>query len=185
MHDSTAITSHTGGKASKKKRDDRKQYSKRAMAGTTSSRIRKSDNEAGNRYCQALDQAELARVCREANPNIEHTAAPRHGSSGPWVPLKANNIAQDVRQDGIEPSKWNKSSVNGSAIQIMGDSNGHIDDGISFRGHVLAPEEWDKMTKEEIHKHLMQFHQHEIAARNTRGEAGWKPTSERIIYNVE
>ncbi|KAF3030369.1 hypothetical protein E8E12_000012, partial [Didymella heteroderae] len=107
MHESTAVVSCPGAKASKKKREDRKQYSKRAATGTMSSKVRKSDNEAGNRYCQALDQAELAQVCRQANPNIETTAAPRHGSPGAWIALKNNNIAWDVRQDGIEPSMWN------------------------------------------------------------------------------
>jgi hypothetical protein len=108
IHNSHPAELHTGGKASKKKRDDRKQFSRRAAGGTTSSRIQKSDNEAGNRYCQALDQADLSRVCREANPNIENTAAPRHGGKVGWNLLKQNNINWDVKkEDGVEPSLWN------------------------------------------------------------------------------
>ncbi|KAJ8108181.1 hypothetical protein OPT61_g8355 [Boeremia exigua] len=180
MHDSAAIASHTGGKASKKKREDRKQYSKRAMAGTTSSRVRKSDNEAGNRYCQALDQADLSRVCQEANPSIEHTAAPRHGSTGSWILLKSNNIAGDVRQDGIEPSRWNKSSVNGSAILIIEHSNALIDDEVDYLGDLETRA--SSMSLKQIQEELAQRKQCLRAARNTRGEAEFKVATERMTY---
>ncbi|KAJ4994227.1 hypothetical protein SVAN01_00056 [Stagonosporopsis vannaccii] len=181
MLDSVATASHTGGKASKKKREDRKQFSKRAVAGTTSSRVRKSDNEAGNRYCQALDQADLSRVCREANGNIERTAAPRHGSPGAWVLLKTNNISSDVRQDGIEPSRWNKSSVNGSAILIIEHSNELLEDTI---GYISSLEERCRgLSAEQFLQELGQYKQCLTAAKNTRGEADWKVPTERMGYH--
>lgn len=174
-----SVALHTGGKASKKKREDRKQFSKRAVTGMTSSRIRKSDNEAGNRYCQALDQADLSRVCREANPNIEQTAAPRHGSPGAWRLLKANNISSDVRQDGIEPSRWNKSCVNGSAILIIEHSNDLFDDVIA---HSASVEERCKNIFPELAEEMARYRQCLTAARKTRGEADWEVATKRMAY---
>ncbi|KAH6639766.1 hypothetical protein C7974DRAFT_138475 [Boeremia exigua] len=174
--DSAATASHAGGKAGKTKRVDRKQYSKRAVTGTTSSRVRKSDNEAGNRYCQAIDQGDLARVCREANPNIEHTAAPRHGGQGPWVLLKSNNIASDVLQDGVEPSRWNKSSVNGSAILIIEHSSAQLDDEIKYLGGLQS-----RLPKE-LQGEIAQRIECLIAAKNTRGEAEFKVATEQMTY---
>lgn len=181
-HESTAVVAHTGGKASKKKREDRKQYSKRAATGTMSSKVQKSDNEAGNRYCQALDQAELAQVCRQANPNIENTAAPRHGSPGAWVTLKNNNIAWDVRQDGIEPSMWNKSSVNGSAILQLRQSNEQFADSDGWMRRLL--EQRGRISEDQIWEQIIQYHQCQEAAVSTRGEAHWKTASERMIHEL-
>lgn len=181
IQDAVATASHAGGKASKKKREDRKQFSKRSIAGTTSSRVRKSDNEAGNRYCQALDQADLSRVCRAANTNIERTAAPRHGSDGAWVLLKTNNISSDVRQDGIEPSRWNKSSVNGSAILIIEHSNDLLDDTISQVGSLKK--RCMGLSSEQMFEELDRYEQCLTAAKNTRGEADWKVASERMAYH--
>lgn len=181
LHDSVAASPHTGGKASKKKREDRKQFSKRAVTGTTSSRVRKSDNEAGNRYCQALDQADLSRVCREANVNIERTAAPRHGTPGAWVLLKTNNISSDVRQDGIEPSRWNKSSVNGSAILIIEHSNELLADAIGECDSLK--DRCKSMSHDQIMEELGRFQQYLTAATNTRGEADWKVATDRMAYH--
>ena len=177
-HESTAVVAHSGGKASKKKRQDRKQYSKRAATGTMSSKIQKSDNEAGNRYSQALDQAELAQVCRQANPKIEITAAPRHGSPGAWVKLKNNNIAWDVRQEGIEPSIWNKSSVNGSAILQLRQSNEQFADSDGWMRMLVR--QASSLSKEQIIEQINQYTQCQAAAVSTRGEAYWKPASERL-----
>ncbi|KAF3047279.1 hypothetical protein E8E11_005700 [Didymella keratinophila] len=181
-HESTAAVAHTGGKASKKKREDRKRYSKRADTGTASSKVQKSDNEAGNRYMQALDQAELARVLREANPNIENTAAPRHGSSGGWTTLKNNNIAWDVRQDGIEPSLWNKSCINGSAIVQLRQSNEQFADSKSFFGMVLKQR--GRISDDKIFEQIEQYMQCQAAAVSTRGEAHWKIASERMVQEL-
>ncbi|KAJ4378541.1 hypothetical protein N0V86_006247 [Didymella sp. IMI 355093] len=181
-HDSTTAVPHTGGKASKKKREDRKQYSKRAATGTISSKVQKSDNEAGNRYCQALDQAELAEVCRQANSNIENTAAPRHGGPGAWIALKNNNIAWDVRQDGIEPSMWNKSSVNGSAILQLRHSNEQFTDTAHFLDDMIK--RWSSTSKEQLLEQIVQHKQCLIAAASTRGEAHWKTASERMVYEL-
>lgn len=177
-HDSSVSGSHTGGKASKKKREDRKQYSKRATTGTNSSRVRKSDNEAGNRYCQAIDMAELAQVLRQSNSNIDHTAAPRNGNSAGWILLKANNIAGDVRQDGIEPSRWNKSSVNGSAILVLDQSNALLDDvaryfdGLQARASTLSPEQ--------LIAESTRWAQTVRACKDSRGEADYRLFSERL-----
>ncbi|KAF3032296.1 hypothetical protein E8E12_002495 [Didymella heteroderae] len=181
-HESTAVASHTGGKASKKKREDRKQYSKRAATGTISSKVQKSDNEAGNRYCQALDQAELAEVCRQANPNIENTAAPRHGGPGAWIALKNNNIAWDVRQDGIEPSMWNKSSVNGSAILQLRHSNEQFADTDNFL--LELTKRWSSMSEKQRLEQIIQHRQCLAAAASTRGEAHWKTASERMVHEL-
>ncbi|KAF2625454.1 hypothetical protein BU25DRAFT_492743 [Macroventuria anomochaeta] len=182
--DPTAATPHTGGKASKKKRHDRKQYSKRAITGTTSSRVQKSDNEAGNRYCQALDQAEIAMVCRQGNPNIEITAAPRHGGKVGWTSLKNNNISWDVqKEDGIQPSLWNKADVNGSGILMLRQSNEQIDDDINFLGRL--GEQAPSMSNKQLLEEVARFRQHLIAAKNTRGEAGWKSASQRMIYEEQ
>lgn len=181
-HESTAVVTHTGGKASKKKREDRKQYSKRAATGTISSKVQKSDNEAGNRYCQALDQAELAEVCRQANPNIENTAAPRHGGPGAWIALKNNNIAWDVRQDGIEPSMWNKSSVNGSAILQLRHSNEQFADSDSWMDMLIKQS--SSLSKEQIVEQIIQYRQCQAAAVSTRGEAHWKTASQRMVNEL-
>lgn len=181
-HASAAVVPHTGGKASKKKREDRKQYSKRASTGTISSKVQKSDNEAGNRYCQALDQAELAEVCRQANPNIENTAAPRHGSAGQWIALKNNNIAWDVRQDGIEPSMWNKSSVNGSAILQLRHSNEQFADTVNWMDDLIK--RGSSMSAEQILEQVARHKQCLAAASTSRGEAHWKVASERMVCEL-
>lgn len=178
MLDSSALPVHTGGKASKKKREDRKQFSKRALTGTNRAKVRKSDNEAGNRYCQAIDMGDLARACIQSNPNIEHTAAPRNGSAGPWTLLKSNNIAADVRQDGVEPSRWNKSSVSGSAILILDHSNAHFDDEINYIGQLLK--RVPNMTHESIMEELTRYQQCLRAAKEHRGEADYILFSERM-----
>ncbi|KAJ4317566.1 hypothetical protein N0V94_004859 [Neodidymelliopsis sp. IMI 364377] len=179
-HDSQPIAPHTGGKASKKKRDDRKQYSKRATTGTTSSRVQKSDNEAGNRYDQALDQAKLVEVCKQGNPRLETTAAPRSGDKFGWTPLKNNNVNWDVlKDDGIQPSLWNKACVNGSAILMIKHSNAQLDDSVNFLTRMR--EQATSMTKEQLLDQLAQFEQGLRAAKDTRGEADWQPASERLV----
>ncbi|KAF3007790.1 hypothetical protein E8E13_010363 [Curvularia kusanoi] len=178
MLDASTLPLHTGGKASKKKREDRKQFSKRALAGTNCSKVRKSDNEAGNRYCQAIDMGDLARACKQSNPNIEQNAAPRNGSAGPWVMLKANNIAADVRQDGVEPSRWNKSSVNGSAILILDHSNAHFDDEINYVGNFIT--RVPNMSHDQIAEELLRYQRCLRASKETRGEADYILFSERM-----
>lgn len=179
-HDSSATTPHTGGKASKKKRDDRKQYSRRATTGTASSRVQKSDNEAGNRYCQALDQAETAQACKEGNPRIETTAAPRNGGKVGWTPLKNNNINWDVqKEDGIQPSLWNKSCVNGSAILMLKHSNVQFDDTVDFLTRMC--EQGLSVSQERFLEQLVQFKQALLAAKTTRGEFDWQPASQRLV----
>ena len=178
MLDSSALPVHTGGKASKKKREDRKQYSKRALTGTNRAKVRKSDNEAGNRYCQAIDMGDLARACIQSNPNIEHNAAPRNGSAGPWTLLKSNNIAIDVRQDGVEPSRWNKSSVSGSAILILDHSNAHFDDEINYVGQLLK--RVPNMSHDSIMEELTRYQQCLRSAKEHRGESDYMLFSERM-----
>lgn len=177
-HDSQADSSHTGGKASKKKRDDRKQYSKRASIGTTSSRVQKSDNEAGNRYDQALDQAKTAEVCKQGNPRIEFTAAPRSSGKSGWTLLKQNNINWDVKEDGIQPSLWNKSCVNGSAILMIKHSNALHDDNASFLARIL--EQGMSVSQEQLLEQLAQYAMAYTAAKDTRGEADWLLPSQRL-----
>lgn len=177
----SAFPRPSGDKANKrkrKKREDRKHFSKRALAGTNCSKVRKSDNEAGNRYCQAIDMSELARACSRSNPNIEQNAAPRNGSAGPWVTLKANNIATDVRQDGVEPSRWNKSSVNGSAILILDHSNAHFDDEMKYVGELIT--RVPKMSQEQIVEELSRYQYCLRASKETRGEADYMLFSERM-----
>ena len=179
-HDSQTVSSHTGGKASKKKRDDRKQYSKRASTGTVSSRVQKSDNEAGNRYDQALDQAKLVEVCKQGNPHLETTAAPRNGDKFGWTPLKNNNVNWDVlKDDGIQPSLWNKACVNGSAILMIKHSNAQLDD--TDRFFTRMSEQASNMTKEQILEQMMEYQLSHRAAKDSRGEADWRPASERLI----
>jgi hypothetical protein len=181
-HESTAAVAHTGGKASKKKREDRKRFSKRADTSTISTKIQKSDNEAGSRYIQALNQAELAVVLRQANPNIENTAAPTHGCTGGWRPLKNNNIAWDVRQDGIEPSMWNKCCINGSAILQLRQSNEQFADSDSFLGMLLNQR--GRVSEDKIFEQIEQYRQRQAAAVSTRGEAHWKIASERMVQEL-
>lgn len=178
IHHPSAAEPHTGGKVSKKKRDDRRQFSKRAAGGTTSSRIQKSDNEAGNRFCQAIDFALAAKVCREANPNIEHNAAPRYGGKKGWNLLKQNNINHDVREEGVEPSLWNKSCVNGSAIAIIDQSNQQLDDMLEFNKRLR--ELRSTMTSEQIWELQDQYMEALAQAKVTRGAADWQVASQRL-----
>jgi hypothetical protein len=182
VQDSRAATPHTGGKASKKKRDDRKQYSKRAATGNTSSRVQKSDNEAGNRYDQALDQAKLVEVCKQGNPRLETTAAPRSGGKFGWTPLKNNNVNWDVlKDDGIQPSLWNKACVNGSAILMIKHSNAQLDDTVCFLTRIR--ERGTDTTTEQLLEQLLQYEQSLRATKDTRGEADWLPASERLAQD--
>lgn len=181
--DSQALALHTGGKASKKKRDDRKQFSKRASTGTTCSRVQKSDNEAGNRYDQALDQAKLVKVCKEGNSRLEITAAPRNGGKVGWTPLKNNNVNWDVqKEDGIQPSMWNKSCVNGSAILMIRHSNAQLNDDVSFLTHLI--EQGMNVPQEQLLEQVSLFREALIAAKDTRAEADWVPASGRIVVKV-
>ncbi|KAF3028303.1 hypothetical protein E8E12_000134 [Didymella heteroderae] len=181
-HESTAVAAHTGGRARKKKREDRKQFSKRPHTGTVSSKVQKRDKEAGSRYMRALDQAELSVVCKEANPNIEKTAAPTHGCTGGWGPLKNNNIAWDVQQDGIEPSMWNKCCINRTAILQLRQSNEQFADSDTWMDTIIKQE--SSMPKEQIMEQMIQYRQCQAAAVSTRGEAHWKTASERMISEL-
>lgn len=129
-----------------------------------------------------MHQAELVRVCQEANINIEETAAPQHGGLGGWIELKNNNIAWDVRQDGIEPSKWKKSSVNGSGILQLRHSNVQFADTSGWIEEML--ERWSSTSKEQLYEELIQFQECQAAAVSTRGEADWKTGSKRMAGNA-
>lgn len=180
-HESRPASPHTGGKASKKKRDDRKQYSRRASVGITSSKVQKSDNEAGNRFDQAIDQANIVLALKEGNSNIANTAAPRNGSNqSGWTSLKTNNVNWDVLKDaGIQPSLWNKSCVNGSAILVIRHSNAQLNDSISSLTRMC--EQGATMTKEQLLEQLTQHVQALETAKDTRGEADWLPASQRHV----
>ncbi|KAJ4342824.1 hypothetical protein N0V95_006843 [Ascochyta clinopodiicola] len=180
-HESRPASPHSGGKASKKKRDDRKQYSRRASVGVTSSKVQKSDNEAGNRFDQAIDQANIVLALKEGNPNIATTAAPRNGSSQPgWTSLKTNNVNWDVLKDaGIQPSLWNKSCVNGSAILLIRHSNAQLNDSVAALTRIR--EQGAALTKEQLLEQLALHVQALESAMSSRGETDWVPASQRQL----
>ncbi|KAF3030312.1 hypothetical protein E8E12_001142, partial [Didymella heteroderae] len=93
-----------------------------------------------------------------------------------------NNIAWDVRQDGIEPSMWNKSSVNGSAILQLRHSIEQIADTDNFL--LGLTKRWSSMSEEQRLKQIIQHRQCLAAAASTRGEAHWKTASERTVHEL-
>jgi hypothetical protein len=122
---------HTAGKASKKKRFDRKEYSRMGYVNRESdTKPTRRDGEAGRRYDQAYALGVLQQTLLATNPSLVKTAAASFGNVRcGWLPLKNNNICWDVKKyEGIDPLLYNRMDIFGTSKLIHEQSNDMIDD---------------------------------------------------------
>ncbi|KAH7401629.1 hypothetical protein BKA66DRAFT_436737 [Pyrenochaeta sp. MPI-SDFR-AT-0127] len=127
--------SKTAGKVSRRKRTDRKHYSRLGNNNAKPEKASKEEGEAGRRYDHSFWFASLQNMLLSINPDFAHVAAQGHGKRKPgWTPLKCNNVSEDVKEgSGINPLAYNKSNIFESTYQVIGDSTRIIDDVVQER----------------------------------------------------
>ncbi|KAL5113185.1 hypothetical protein ACEQ8H_008949 [Pleosporales sp. CAS-2024a] len=112
----------------------------------------------------AIQMSELARAYQESNPNIKEA----------WVTLGKNNIVKKIDQ----PSRWNKSSVNASAIRILNDSNVHFDDQMVYTEGLIT--RLTEMSRKDIKAELSRFKDCLRVCKETRSNKEYTRLSERM-----
>lgn len=127
--------SKTAGKAARRKRTDRKHYSRLGNNNVKPEKASKEEGEAGRRYDHSFWFASLQNMLLGINPDFAQVAAQRHGKRKPgWTPLKCNNVSEDIKEgSGINPLAYNKSNIFESTYQVIGDSTAIIDDVVQER----------------------------------------------------
>ena len=175
VHNGIVPELHTAGKASKKKRVDRKKHSRmNNVDPNATTKAAKRDGEAGRRYDHAYALGVLQQTLLATNPSLVKTAAASFGNvKCGWSPLKNNNICWDVKKyEGIDPLLYNKMDIFGTSRLIHEQSNAMIDDILSellddFHAKALARRDpYFARKSADLIKRITK-------ARETRGEDEW------------
>jgi hypothetical protein len=169
---------HAAGKASKKKRVDRKKHSRMNKTDPNAPKPDKRDGEAGRRFDHAHALALLQQTLLSMNPTLIQTAAGSLGNkkSG-WSPLKQNNICWDVKEEqGIEPLLYNKMDIFGTSMLMHEQSNDIIDDTLAELEDLLAV---SHARRDPIFaRRFADMIKRITKATETRGEEGWYSPSQ-------
>jgi hypothetical protein len=134
VHNSIVPELHTAGKASKKKRVDRKKHSRmNNVDPNATTKAAKRDGEAKRRYDQAYALGVLQQTLLVTNPSLVKTAAASFGNvKCGWSSLNKNNICWDVKKyEGIDPLLYNKMDIFGTSKLIVEQLNTMIEDILS------------------------------------------------------
>jgi hypothetical protein len=104
------------GKAPRKKRNDRRQFSRLFSSNAKPNTVSKDQSEAGNRFDLTGTFGLMEKHLLRTSPTLHTDAALGDGRTKlGWKPLNTNNVSKDVE----EPLTHNKIEIHISSIQVM------------------------------------------------------------------
>lgn len=120
----TSPETSEAAKITRRKRTDRRNFSRRNQDKVQTGKVTKDEGEAGRRYDHATLHAMMQHELLCVNKNLPRDAKQDGGKRKQgWTPLKSNNRSDDVLKDGYAPLSVNKENIYDSSCQVIHDSS--------------------------------------------------------------